>query len=812
VAQYVEVCFETPQDATYFYSVPADFSEKISIGMRVKAPLGPRTLNGYLLRLVDEEEVRIELERKEALRQARKVSKSKADPASKKTTKKQQGLLFENQPPSLEIKAEVNPDCSSPDKMAQDPISKIRPLLKPADPEPYLNQRMLKLGRWMAGHYATSLGESLGALLPAAVKKHTKPENIRRVALELDIAQATELATKLKRRAPQQALILETLIECPQGLTVGELQLAADVGASAVRALSKKGHLSISEEYDQNRVFMGYKEEAKEDFKLTEDQSRVIAEITETMHSTPGCVHLIRGVTGSGKTEVYIRCAAQVVDRGQQAIILLPEISLTPQTCARFRGRFKTLAVLHSHLTAGQRAEEWRRIKAGKADVIIGARSAVFAPVPDLGLIVVDEEHENSYKQDSTPRYHARDAAVKRAAIEGAICLLGSATPSLESYQAALQKHYRLQHMDSRVPGRQLPPVEIIDTRREFQEKRFFIALSQRMRALLKNCLATDSSAIMFLNRRGWSTAIVCNRCGYVARCDHCQVALVFHRDRDASVCHYCGLEEKVGRVCPDCAQPGLRHIGLGTEKVAEQVRKYFPDAKVGRLDSDVMSKRTSHAHILSDFREGRLDVLVGTQMVGKGLDFPNVTLVGMISADTSLNLPDFRAAERTFQMVSQVAGRAGRGEKGGRVVVQTAMGDHLAIRAAAQHDYLGFAAAELDSRREHFWPPFARLVRVLLRGPDVEKVQAAAEVIAKKTRNCIDSLGQFLPGTRAPKLLGPAPCPLEFIDDNYRWHLLLKCPLGDWVEKIIPTIRLAASSRRGKVKATIDVDPGTML
>jgi primosomal protein N' (replication factor Y) len=795
VTRYVEVCFETPQDATYFYRLPEDFPGEVPAGTRVRAPLGPRRLDGYVLRAVPESEVRTELAAKLA---ARALGKSGA----KKMPPDRQGELFAAEPSGGSAPAERGPD----------PLAAVRDVIRPSDEEPYVSPAGVELARWMSAEYAASLGECLGALLPAPVKKHIKPEKIRYAELAVPAEEAAALAVKLARRAPQQAVILETLAECGDRLTVGELLLAADVGQSAVRALARKKHVRVVEEYQQDRVFMGYRAEEAVDFELTGEQAAAVDSILGSMDAEPGAVHLLRGVTGSGKTEVYIRAAAEAVRRGCQAVVLLPEISLTPQTCARFRGRFGGLAVLHSHLTPGQRAEEWRRIKAGRAEVVIGARSAVFAPVPRLGLIVVDEEHESSYKQDSPPRYSAREVAARRAGLEGAVCVLGSATPSLESYQAALSGRYRLHHMEKRVAGRSLPRVEIIDSRVEFAEKRFFTALSHRMRALLEECLKGGGSAIMFLNRRGWSTGVLCNRCGYVARCGRCQVALVYHRERDAGLCHYCGAEEPVGAACPDCGAPGLRHIGLGTEKVEEQVRKFFPEARVARLDSDVMSRRTSHAHILSDFREGRIDVLVGTQMVGKGLDFPNVTLVGMVSADTALNLPDFRAAERTFQLISQVAGRAGRGEKGGRVAVQTAMSEHPAVRAAAEHDYISFAQRELNSRREHFWPPFARLVRVVLRGPDPDGVRKRAEALAAAVRSAVDSLGQALPGSRSPQVLGPAPCPLEKLEDNWRWHLLLKCPHGDWLGRLLPAVRAAAAGRRGRVRAVVDVDPGMML
>jgi primosomal protein N' (replication factor Y) len=795
--RYVEVCFETPQDGTYFYRLPAAFPGDVTPGLRVRAPLGPRRADGYVLRLVTESEVRSELAAKLAGR--RKAGNKAAGGLGGAGSS--QGELFA-----------VPDDRGGRPDDAPDPLAAVREVIRPSDDGPLFQPPLLELARWMSGHYAASLGECLGALLPGPVKKHTRPERVRHAELAVPVEAARALLPEMARRAPQQAVLLETLLDCGDRLTVGELLLAADAGESAVRALVEKKLVRVTAEYQQDRVYMGYDIEETAGLTLSAEQAAVTDDIVKSLQAAPGTVHLVRGVTGSGKTEVYIRAAAEAVRRGYQAIVLLPEISLTPQTCARFRGRFGGLAVLHSHLTDGQRAEEWARILAGRAEVVIGARSAVFAPVPRLGLIVVDEEHETSYKQDSPPRYSARDVAVQRARLEGAVCVLGSATPCLESFEAALSGRYRLHHMEQRVAGRSLPPVEIVDVRREVRERRFFTALSHRLRELLRQTIDSGGAAIMFLNRRGWSTALLCNRCGFVARCERCQVALVYHRDRDASVCHYCGQQRQLGRNCPDCAAPGLKHIGLGTEQVADEVQRLFPAARVGRLDRDVMARRAGHVHVLSDFREGRLDVLVGTQMVGKGLDFPNVTLVGMVSADTALNLPDFRAAERTFQLVSQVAGRAGRGERAGRVAVQTAMPGHPAILFAARHDYLGFAQAELDSRRECFWPPYARLARAVVRGRDAAAVQERCAEVGRALTQAIDALGPALPGSRSPLLLGPAPCPLEKLEDEWRWHLLLKCPLGDWLSRLLPALRRAAAGQRRKVRVTVDVDPVGML
>jgi len=786
--RYVELCFETPQDQTYFYRLPPGFPAEPVPGLRLRAPLGPRRADGYLLRLVPEEEVRRELAAKRAGRSAAKGAR-RAEP---------QGL------PGMAAAGAGRSDG--------DALSAVREVLGPADEQPYLSAPLLELGRWMSRQYGCSLGEALGAMLPAAVKKHARAEKIRYVELLESPAEARRLAALLAARAPQQAVVLETLADCPGRPTAGELLLVAEAGESALRALARKCHLRIVEEYPAERVFMGYGAEAAGGLVLNPEQRAAVEAISGSLAGEPGAVHLIRGVTGSGKTEVYIRAAEAARGLGRSSIVLLPEIALTPQTCARFRSRFASLAVLHSHLTAGQRAEEWRRIRQGRADVVIGARSAVFAPAPHLGLLVVDEEHETSYKQDSVPRYQARDLAVRRAEIEGAVCVLGSATPSLESFQAARAGRGRLHVLSRRAAGLELPPVELIDTRIESREDRRFLALSRRLRALLGRCLADGGSAIIFLNRRGWATAVICGRCGFVARCGRCQVAMVYHRDRQAGLCHYCGAQARLGAECPEC-RGRLQQIGLGTERVAGEVARFFPEARVARLDSDVMARRTAHAGILADFREGKTNVLVGTQMVAKGLDFPRVTLVGMVNADTALNLPDFRAAERTFQLVSQVAGRAGRGPMGGRVAVQTAFPEHPAVAAAARHDYLEFAERELVSRAELFWPPYSRLLRVVVSARLALRARERAEEIAAAAgAACAELAGSVPAGTRAPELLGPAPCPLEKLQDLYRWHLLIKSPPGECAERLIAVLRRAAAGTKRGARAAIDADPTAML
>ncbi len=490
-------------------------------------------------------------------------------------------------------------------------------------------------------------------------------------------------------------------------------------------------------------------------------------------------------------------------DAGGQAIVLVPEISLTPQTIRRFRARFSRVAVLHSHLTPAARRKQWQAISKGRADVIIGARSALFAPAPHLRLIVVDEEHETSFKQDSTPRYHARDAAVMRAKIEGAVCILGSATPSLETFNNARTGRYRIAELSCRVEHMPMPSVETVDMSDEVVAVKYQRYLSRRLENLMSETLSRNEQVILFLNRRGFSTYIHCLRCRFVLKCRDCDITLTYHKLQGKMMCHYCHYEMPPPEKCPDCGARTLRFSGMGTERIEDEVRRSFPEHTLARMDSDTMRKRDLYERVLADFRAGKTDILVGTQMIAKGLHFPNVTLVGVIAADSALSLPDFRAAERTFQLVSQVAGRTGRGPKGGRVLVQSFTPDHYSVRMAARHDYFGFAEAELAHRRELSYPPFGRIARIVVQARD----QAAL------ARHASEIGGALSRAARAHRsfVLGPVPCPIARIKAKFRRHILIKAPDHRELQAVLD----AAEHLYGgtsKVSVTVDVDALGML
>ncbi|MBI4227225.1 MAG: primosomal protein N' [Candidatus Omnitrophica bacterium] len=531
---------------------------------------------------------------------------------------------------------------------------------------------------------------------------------------------------------------------------------------------------------------------------LTAQQTAAVQRLRETLTAGRHEVFLLHGVTGSGKTEVYLHAIQQLLAQGGDSIVLVPEIALTPQTLERFTSRFGAaqVAVLHSHLRTSQRLAEWSRIAHGLAHVVIGARSALFAPVRQLGLIVLDEEQENTYKQEDTPRYHAREAAIERARLAGAAVILGSATPSLEAYSRAQEGRYTLLTLTERIDRQPMPVVELVDLRR-LPSRGGRPVLSPPLETALEHTLADRQQAILFLNRRGFSTFIQCRGCGTVARCPRCQVSLTFHQAANQLVCHHCRHCEPVPNICPSCRGRYVRFRGTGTQRVENELARRFPAARIARMDTDTMRPRDSHEIVLTRFRRREVDILVGTQMVAKGHDFPQVTLIGVVNADTALHLPDFRAAERTFDLLTQVAGRAGRGTLPGRVIVQTALADHPAIVHASHHDYDGFYREELRHRRALKLPPVAALAQLTIRARVEDHARTAADMLLRQ-----------LQAVRRPAaiLLGPSPSPLYRLRGQYRWQIMLSArTLEQLLARLAP---VRALRRIGRARLTIDVDP----
>lgn len=603
-------------------------------------------------------------------------------------------------------------------------------------------------------------------------------------------------------RAAKQRLLYEALETRGGRSTVAELLDATGTTESPLRALVAAGLVEIVEEATARDPFADLPVSAPPP-SLSVAQRDALRELSAI---PAGESALLFGVTGSGKTLVYLEHIRAALESGRGALILVPEIALTPQTVARVRGMFGAeVAVLHSGLSDGERADAWRALHQGERRVAVGARSAIFAPVRNLGVIVLDEEHEASYKNGETPRYHARDIAMMRARIEGATVVLGTATPSLESWTKA-QESGRIVALPERVGARPMPPVELLDLRSEpLVAGAGMLAWSERLDAAITAALARREQVLLLLNRRGWATFLQCSACGNVIDCPNCSISLTLHHHPPELRCHYCDHRAPVPSACPACGVESLRALGAGTQQLERLVAERFPAARLARMDVDTTAAKWSHHHLLERVGRGDVDILLGTQMIAKGIDFPNVTLVGVIDADTALHLPDFRAAERTFQLVAQVAGRAGRGPKGGKVLVQTRQPDHPALIFAAQHDAAGFLAAETELRKSPAYPPHTSLVHVVLGGRVQEAVMARALALGDWCERSIARSG--LPII----VLGPAPCPIERIKDRWRIHLILKGPneaLGRWVRTAAP--RLTTS--RNDVRIYVDRDPVSLL
>ncbi|MBI1904047.1 MAG: primosomal protein N' [Planctomycetia bacterium] len=669
------------------------------------------------------------------------------------------------------------------------------------DDEPLLSPAMLRLTRWMAEHYLCPLGQVLETVLPAGVRQKAGI----RTELILSVPQPVLAQLSALKLPKKQAAVLDELAR-RQPLTLGVLAQSVGCTMAPIAALRKKGLIVA-----QTRRVRSLPREApapptEAHLEMNPDQSQALDAILELLRAQKHGTVLLHGVTGSGKTEVYIQAIEEVRRYGRQAIVLVPEISLTPQTKQRFKARFGNVAVLHSHLSDSERSAQWDQIARGEVSVVIGARSAVFAPTPHLGLIVMDEEHESTFKQQTAPRYHARDVALYRAQAEDVPLVLGSATPSLESWQQAIDEHYRMISLPKRVFDRPLPLVGTIDLRNEPSVRRWKGAISRPLATAMEKTLADGGQVILLLNRRGYSTHIQCPSCGHVVRCPSCDLALTHHRAGDVALCHYCDYQIPSPPACPECQFAGIRYSGLGTQRLEAEVQSRFPQYACLRMDTDSMQKPGSHEKALAEFRDGKVRILLGTQMIAKGLDFPEVTLVGVVNADTILHLPDFRAAERTCQLIVQVAGRTGRGPRGGRVLVQSFAPDHPAIRAAAEHNYEGFARQELPARKALGYPPFTRMVRIVVRGRQVVHVQAFARQIRERLREEAAKLPEA-----ALRVLGPAPCPFPKLRGDYRFHLQAQGPDGEVVRGVVERAT-AELPKADEVQWIVDVDPLDML
>ena len=831
----------TSLQQTFHYSIPAHLRDHIVLGQLVWVPFGPRQVAGIVLALSDSSPI---AETKDIL--------SVVDPWPVLTPYQIELMRWMSQyyhtplhlvawgmfPPGISWRTETMvylEEAASGATSSSQEERRILELLRQHRPMPLaqmerrLRMKRLRpvLERMVRKGWVRKQVEVRGP----RVKPKTEPV-VRLLAPpdEEDLASLSrahrqrDVLTYLRQRAQDEGTTF------PLVIPVKELCAQVGVTRSVVDRLVERGLLTLGQREVRRDPLAGREFVTTVPPKFTLDQEVAWQQIANALESARGRVFLLHGVTGSGKTEIYLRALAKVLEQGGQGIVLVPEIALTPQTIRRFAARFPDrLAVLHSRLSAGERYDEWRRIREGLADVVIGPRSALFAPLPRLRLLVLDEEHEWTYKQMEMPCYHARDVAVKLAELTGALVILGSATPDVTSYYRAQRGEYTLLQLPKRIMGHQrsieeqkkrfhirdrpdhvktlgpgyedalymdLPPVEVVDLRAELRAGNRSI-FSHALQQAMQVALAAGEQVILFLNRRGAATFVMCRDCGHVMKCPGCEVPLTFHLDSNDLLCHHCNYQCSVPTCCPQCASKRIKFFGIGTQKVEQVVRKLFPQAQVLRWDRDVTGRKGAHEAILTKFVNRQADVLVGTQMIAKGLDLPLVTLVGVVTADTALHLPDFRASERTFQLLTQVAGRAGRSILGGKVIVQTYAPQHHCIQAASRHDYEGFYRRELEFRREQGYPPFNRLVRLLFMDTSARKCQEETERVRRLLDDRIARLG--VPDV---DLIGPAPCFISRLRGRYRWQIVLR---GPDPTKVLAGFSLPLGWR-------VDVDPVTLL
>ncbi len=690
------------------------------------------------------------------------------------------------------------------------PHAKLRAIARVVGRPSLITPAVLQLARWIGEYYCCPPETALKSVLPEAVRQEQAGWRERLQVRALPVA--GDLPPLTRRQQD-----LWNLIEERRALALQELLRLTGTTAETVRRLEDKGLIAISPEISERDPYAEEYFLPTQPLVLNPEQARALAAIIaamdgtstlNTQHSTLNTVFLLHGVTGSGKTEVYLQAIAHALAQGKGAIVLVPEISLTPQTVERFKARFSSgplqtlVAVLHSHLSGGERHDEWHKIRQGRARIVIGARSAIFAPVAPLGLIIVDEEHENSYKQEEAPRYHARDVAVVRGRMENAVVVLGSATPSLESFYNARKGKYALLELPVRVDDKKMPLVRVIDMRQEARKEKGTPIFSGKLKEAMTRRLEKGEQTILFLNRRGFATSLQCPKCGYVAGCPNCSVALTYHRRAQHLLCHICGHTQGVPAVCPEpkCRNPAIRYAGLGTEKVEHTLGKLFPHARIKRMDSDTLKRKEDYRRVLGDFKTGKIDILVGTQMIAKGLHFPNVTLVGIIYADLSLHLPDFRAGERTFQLLTQVAGRAGRGDVEGEVIVQAFTPFHPAIQYARRHDFAGFYEQEMEFREQLKYPPVSRVALVTLKGRNEEKVKFSAEHLRRELEKALTGLKDLI-------LAGPAPAPLARAETHYRHQIMLRTRQMTRLSHVLAQV-MAALKLPEDIMLSVDIDP----
>lgn len=785
---------------TFDYLIPEKFKDMLTLGMRVIVPFGPRKIMGFVV-----------------------------------------GFTSESS------------------------FTKLKKIIDVLDLTPVLTKELLELGKWVANETLSLSITALQAMLPQVLKSQYKKELVRMtddmlpdefenlfagrdyipfeefeatsisyyqlqklletgdISVEYlvksritkkqitmvkpvkDIHLLEEALEDLSKTAKKQRQLLLYFIEDDKEIDQKELLKKVQTTTSTIKTLVEKGLLETYQQEVLRNPYNDNEFERTTALELTDEQSRAIEPINQTIEDSKHEVFLIHGVTGSGKTEIYLQAIQHVIDKGKEAIVLVPEISLTPQMVKRFKGRFGSdVAVMHSALSAGEKYDEWRRIHRKEVNVVVGARSAVFAPFENLGIIIIDEEHETTYKQEDQPRYHARDVAIHRGQTNNCPVILGSATPALESYARASKGVYKLATLSQRTNQKAMPEVEIIDMRNELHAGNRTM-FSRNLKEEIEHCLTRGEQIVLMLNRRGYSTFVMCRDCGHVKECPHCDIALTYHKNSNQLKCHYCSYEERVPEVCPECDSDLIRYFGTGTQKVEESLTKLIPEARVIRMDVDTTRRKGSHEKLLSQFAEGKADILLGTQMIAKGLDFENVTLVGVLTADSMLHLPDFRSSEKTFQLLTQVSGRAGRHELPGKVVVQTYTPDHYSIELASVYDFNSFYKHEMSMRKAFQYPPYFFLALVTVSHENNVKAIQTTQQIAQLLMKSVGG---------STVVLGPTPSPIPRIKDRYRYQCMIKYRNEPHLRKYMNKIKkvFADEVRKKDLLITVDMQPYHMM
>jgi primosomal protein N' (replication factor Y) len=743
-SRYVEVAVPVHVAQTFTYRLSPELSVDAKPGARIKVPFGRKLITAYIVALLDA----------------------------------------------------LPPDLSLTEEEIKDAASLI-------DLEPVCTPEILQLARWVADYYASPIGEVLKATLPPGINPppqgtFVKPKLRRFVRLKTTDSEP-------KKITERQQTVLTTL-EQHGPMALQTLLKEASAGAATVSSLEKKGLVEIFDEAVRRDPLAHASSLPAEDFTLTMAQAAVLESIEQQIERDTYGAFLLHGVTGSGKTEIYIRAMRAALARGRSAMMLVPEIALTPVFSRRLRSHFgDQVAIFHSSLQRGERFDEWTRVRIGEARVVIGTRSAVFAPVQDLGLIVVDEEHESTYRQQESPYYNARDIALVRAQKESATVVLGSATPSLESFHNARSGKYQLLTLPERIAARPMAPARIVDMRSVFVRHGKPRVFSDELLDAIQQTHDRGEQSIILLNRRGYSSFILCRSCGETIQCPNCDVTLTYHRSERVIICHYCNHRQAMPKVCPSCGKKYIYYVGEGTEQIEEMLTQLFPALRVARIDRDTTARRRVFEQSLADFSDGKIDTLVGTQMLAKGHDFPNVTLVGVVSVDAGLALPDFRSAERTFQLITQVAGRAGRGDRPGQVLIQTYHPYHYALRHACAQDYEGFYNEEIHYRQNHSYPPFVALASLLVHGPDLGRVRDDSLELRKQ----LDAANE----QRTCRILGPAPAPLARLKGEHRFQLLMKSRSRRHLREVADAALKAVAANGVSLRSVnLEIDPVSIM